>query len=151
MAREFKATQKKLPARKGFSSPSRKQRDWQQEKAGDAIKFPERRLSRTNGDIVLAGASSLIYTCPPDKRSKITYAALSTSGGEGYIELLLRSGITFLLHTYVANNLNFAATYEDGIDLEPGNTIRITCTGPGTTIGTVQIIEEDVSPGYLSN
>jgi len=143
------AIRKKQTARKGFSHPSRKQRNWEQEKAGDAIKFPERRNSRTNGDIVNAGDSILIYTCPINRRAKIIYAALSTSAGEGYIELLLQSGITFLLHTYVANNLNFAASYEDGIDLEPGNTVRITCTGPGTTIGTVQIIEEDVSPGYI--
>lgn len=145
------ATQKKQQPRKGLLFPSRKQRDWEQEKTGDAIKYPERRLSSTSGDIVSSGNSSLIYTCPADKRAKISYAALSSKTGEAYIELQLKTGPTFLLHTYTANTLMYTAVYNDAIDLEPGDTVTIVCGAPAgnSAVGTVQTIEEDVSPGYL--
>lgn len=147
------ATRKKQPERKGFSVPSRKQRDWEQEKTGDIILFEERRLSTTSGDIVSSGNSSLIYTCPANKRAKIVYASLSTKTGEGYIELQIRTGPTFLLHTYTANTLNYNAAYNDGIDLEPGDTATIFCgvAAGNSAIGSVQTIEDDVSPGYLIN
>jgi hypothetical protein len=145
------AIQKKLPHRKGLLVPSRKQRDWEKEKTGDAILFPERRLSTSAGDIVSSGNSSLIYTCPVDKRAKISYASLSTKTGEGYIQLQIKTGPTFLLHTYIANTLTYNAAYSDGIDLEPGDTVTVVCgvAAGNSAVGTVQTIEDDVSPGYL--
>lgn len=145
------ATPKKSSVRKGLQFPSRKQRDWEQEKTGDLILFEERRLSTTSGDIVSSGNSSLIYTCPADKRAKISYAALSTKTGEGYIELQIKTGPTFLLHTYTPNTLNYNAAYNDGIDLEPGDTVTIVCgvAAGNVAVGTLQTIEDDVSPGYL--
>lgn len=145
------ATQKKLPVRKGLQFPSRKQRDWEQEKTGDIILYTERRQTLTAGDIVNSGGTSLVYTCPADKRAKIVHASLSTKTGEGYIELQIRTGTTFLLHTYTANTLLYTSAYEDGIDLEPGDTITIVCgvAVGNITVGTVQTVEDDVSPGYL--
>ena len=146
------ATPKKQPpTRKGFSVPSRKQRDWENEKTGDHILVIERRLTRTSGDIVTAGNNSLIYTCPQSKRAKIVHAGLSTKLAEGYLQINIASGPTYLLHTFVAASLTFDALFEDGIDLEPGDTVTIYCdsTLGNVTTGTLAVIEDDVSPGYL--
>lgn len=150
MAR-YKATRKKSPERKGFSVPSRKQRDWEKEKTGDQILFIERRLSRTNGDIVTAGNNLTLYTCPSGKRAKIVHAGLSTKVGEGYIQLQIVTGTTFLLHTYQATSLTYDAEYSDGVDLEPGDTVSIYCGSEvgNVAIGTLQVVEDDVSPGYF--
>jgi len=145
------ATRKKSPERNGFSFPSRKQRDWEREKTGDQILVIERRLTRVSGDIVTAGNNSLIYTCPANKRAKIVHAGLSTKLAEGYLQIQIATGPTYLLHTFVAASLTFDALFEDGIDLEPGNTVTIYCdnTAGNVTTGTLSVIEDDVSPGYL--
>jgi len=132
--------------------PSRKQWDWEGQKAGEVLRSPERRASIYNGDIVPDGGNSLIYTCPTDKRAKLIYATLSAKSGEGHLEILLKGVPTFVLQTYAAGTVSFVARYEDGIDMESGDTLTIFCdaTGSNEVTASAQVIEEDAAAGYTT-
>ncbi len=149
MAIRKKSLPRKIPLRKGLLIPSRKQRDWQQEKTGDIIVYEERRSTITAGDIVPAGAGSTVYTCPANTRAKLVYAQISTNLQEGYIQLTLKGVPNFIVHTYTPQTVTYNATFNDGVDLEPGDFVRIFCNGAGTAVGTVQVIQDEISPGYL--
>lgn len=146
------AAKKKLREGGLLRTESRKQWDWEIEKAGSPIKTPERRESKYTGDTVISGAPShVLYTCPPGTHAKLIYAALSTKTGRGYLELLLKGNSIYVLHTYVADNLTFVADYQDGIDLVAGDTIIIHCDPVvgNETIASAQLIEEEFSSGYV--
>ncbi len=136
-----------------YKARSRKQeKGWQISKTGQLIQFLERREDRYSGDIVAAGLDSTIYTCPANRKAKICYAALSTKTGEGYIEVRILGVPTFLLHTYQPASFNYQSSYENGIGLNAGDTVTIFCgaAAGNFTIGSVQIVEEEVSTSYFT-